>query len=368
MDLSSLLARPDRRHPAPSGLEALDFGRTDPTWRALLREWRELARTASIFSAPEFFALQLPLAARGEPLLAVAHQQGRMTAALPLIRRGATLFPLQTDHSHHHDVLGDGHAMAPLLAGMVRAGGWDVLHMEQVPEGSPLATRFVAEARRAGCRVELRPDRRCPVFALPSFEDHLKAKHRANLRRCAKKAGRLEYERVTAADARALADGLHIEALAWKAAAGTAIESDPAVRRAYEEMTRLAADRGQLSLSFLRIGGERAAFLLGIEHGGTLHALKIGYDPTFAEVSAGHLVVWQAALDAERRGLVTFDFMGKVDEWKLRWTESTRGTATVLVYRPTVRGLVEFALHEVIKPRAPEALQLLAHRLVAAEA
>ena len=92
--------------------------------------------------------------------------------------------------------------------------------------------------------------------------------------------------------------------------------------------------------------------------------MKIGYDPAFADVSAGHLVAWKAAEDAERRGLRRFDFMGQVDDWKLRWTEQSRGHVTAIIYRPTVRGVAEHVLRDVVKPLAPESVRLLAKRLV----
>lgn len=352
-------------HPSSDvSLEPLDFARDDAAFRSFVDAWRALAEAAPIFLTPEFFALQLPLAPDGEPVVAALREGGRLAAVVPLLRRGATLVPLKSDHSQLFDVLGAPHAMHALLEGMIAVGGWDVLRLEEVPERSPLVTLLVAEARHAGCHVELRDGHRCPIFALPAFEEHLKPKHRANLRRCAKKAGTVEYERITTADEQALADGLRIEAMAWKGEAGTAITSDPKVDRAYHQLARLAEARGELSLSFLRIGGERVAFLFGLEHGGTLYAMKIGYDPDFADVSAGHLMAWKAAADAERRGLRLFDFMGQVDEWKLRWTDLARGHVSAIVYRPTVRGVAEHLLRDVVKPLAPESVRVLARRLV----
>lgn len=351
-------------HHADVALEPLDFRRQDAAFRQLLAGWTELAAGAPIFLSPGFIEIQLPLAPPGERVVAVLREGGRVAAVLPLVRHGATLVPLRSDHSQLYDGLGSPHAMHALLEGMIAVGGWDVLRLEEIPEHSPLVTSLVAEARHAGCHVELREGHRCPIFDLPRFEEHLKGKHRANLRRCAKKAGTVAYERVTTADEQALADGLRIEAMAWKGEAGTAITSDPRVDEAYHRLARLGEARGELSLSFLRIGGERVAFLFGLEHGGTLHAMKIGYDPAFAEVSAGHLVAWKAAEDAERRGLRRFDFMGQVDAWKLRWTEQSRGHVTAIVYRPTVRGVTEHVLRDVVKPFAPESVRLLAKRLV----
>jgi CelD/BcsL family acetyltransferase involved in cellulose biosynthesis len=72
------------------------------------------------------------------------------------------------------------------------------------------------------------------------------------------------------------------------------------------------------------VAGQRIACLFTMEDGHTLYAAKIGYDPAYAAISHGHLMVAQSAADAERRGLKVFDFLGAATEWKLKWTDRLR--------------------------------------------
>jgi CelD/BcsL family acetyltransferase involved in cellulose biosynthesis len=315
----------------------------------LLRAWQRLAEPAPPFLDPELVAIQLPLAPPGEPIVACARRNGALVGVIPLVRAGRTLLPLRTFHSQLYDFLGDRDAATDVLGALAAMPGWDRLIIKDLPERSP----FVEAARALddGSHVVVTPTRRCPVFALDGFEERLTAKFRANLRRCARKVPDLVYERFTHYDRALFDEALRIEALAWKAAAGSAIASDPKVEHAYRAIARLTALRGEWSLSFLRVGDRRVAVLFAVEAHGTLYAMKIGYDPAFANVSIGHLIVWNVARDAQRRGLSLWDFLGHEDEWKSKWTDDARSYVTLHLYRPTARGHVDWALREVVKPR-----------------
>jgi hypothetical protein len=52
-----------------------------------------------------------------------------------------------------------------------------------------------------------------------------------------------------------------------------------------------------------------------------------------------------------------FDFVGRDDDWKRKWTELAHEQVCIQIYRATPRGLVRYALREVIKPRLPEQLR-----------
>jgi len=86
----------------------------------------------------------------------------------------------------------------------------------------------------------------------------------------------------------------------------------------------LFGPRGTMSLNFVTVAGQRIACLFTMEDGHTLYAAKIGFDPAYAAISPGHLMVAQTAADAERRGLKVFDFLGAASEWNLKWTHRLR--------------------------------------------
>jgi CelD/BcsL family acetyltransferase involved in cellulose biosynthesis len=149
---------------------------------------------------------------------------------------------------------------------------------------------------------------------------------------------------------------LAIEAMAWKGQAGTSINSDARLSTFYRALLRVFGPRGTMSLNFVTVAGRRIACLLSMEDGRTLFAAKIGYDPAYAAISPGHLIVDQTAADAERRGLETFDFLGTESQWKLKWTDRLRQHFWVTLHRPSVRGCARLVLRQAQESRLAENL------------
>ena len=337
----------------PAALLPFDKVRHSTDWQ----RWGELAKDAPPFLAPEFFALIRPLAASGEQLVAEAWNASRMLGALPLLRVGDTLRGLRSDHSPCFDFCGDDAAITAIWSCLRHDPTWTELVFDKVPSTSLLATRLPELAKQHGYPCVLRPDHAHPYFALPGFDARMPAKFRSNVHRCARKAAPLELERIAIPTHADLEAAAAIEAMAWKGAVGTAISSDHRVAHIYEAFGRLFGRRGRASLYFLRASGVRIATLFSIEDHRTLFALKIGFDPAYANVSPGHLLIWKVAADAEQRGLLELDFVGHEDEWKRKWTNQTHAQVAIRIYRRSLRGLTRYNLREVVKPRLPEPMR-----------
>jgi CelD/BcsL family acetyltransferase involved in cellulose biosynthesis len=327
-------------------LEPFDDVRASGAWRS----WVDLAGSAPPFLTPEFFALSQPLCDAGEALFVEARVGERLVGALPLVRQGRTLLALSSEHSPAFDYRGTIDGIDATWRALERDRRWDVLTLKNVPATSLLATRFVERARASGARVVLRPGARHAHFLLKDFESRLSSKFLTNLRRCERKAGGVELERVCVPGRSDFAEALAIEAMAWKGALGTSIETDPRVTHLYAALARLFGRRGRANLYFLRAGGRRVATLLCVEDDKCVYALKIGYDPRQAAVSPGHLMVWKVAQQAERRGLEQLDFVGHDDAWKRKWTDQVHEHVTPVIYRRSARGLALSAAREVVRP------------------
>jgi CelD/BcsL family acetyltransferase involved in cellulose biosynthesis len=320
---------------------------------AIWRGWAALAKSSPLL-LPELFVLQKPLVDEGEPLVAVALRGGDVRGVLPLLRQGRTLTSLASDHAPAYDYVGDPDAIEGVCAALMADRRWDSLVLDHVPTTSPLVARLPAVAWRHLCMPTVKPGQRAPYFELPGHQGRLSSKLRQNLRRWRRKLGDVELERIDAFSREALDEGVRIEAMAWKGAAGTSIGACHHTYHFYRALARLAARRGELDLYFLRARGERIAFLFALEDGHTIHGLKMGYDPAFAAFGPGHLLFSEVALDAERRGLLELRFHGRDDEWKRRWTPLTHDDVSIVVYRPTPRGAAWFLGRELIKPRLSE--------------
>ncbi len=322
--------------------------------------WRELSAHAPPFLAPEFFVLERPLSEAGEALLAQAWQDGALSGALPLSLHDHTLEALRSDQTPGFDYWGSADGLDAIWRCLLNDKRWDVMLLKNVPADSLLATRLVELSRKDGCLSAVRPGARHPFFELQGFEKQLSSKFFTNLRRCARKAGGVELERLTSPTRSVLEQALELEAMAWKGAAGTSIATDKQVAHLYAAITRLFGRRGRAALSFLVAGGERIALLFSVEDDHTLYALKIGYDPRLAAVSPGHLMVWKVAQDAEQRGLRQLDFVGREDGWKRKWTDQAHEQVSVLIYRRSPRGLFLWGVREQLEPRLPAHVDLRA--------
>lgn len=210
---------------------------------------------------------------------------------------------------------------------------WDVLRLQQVPEGSTTLEEFPRLAAQHGCRVGLWRSGDSPYVPLSgTWERYVKglpSKHRSNLRNRLKRLGQLgevSLEIVSSTEHldHALEDGFRLEAAAWKGQAGTAIRARPEACRFYTRLAQAAARRGSLRLSFLTLDGQRIAFGYYLQYGNKLYLLKPGYDPRFAPYSPSNLLCYLVLRDAFERGIAELDFLAAADPWKLDWTSAVR--------------------------------------------
>jgi CelD/BcsL family acetyltransferase involved in cellulose biosynthesis len=334
-------------------LVGLSEVRHQPGWK----HWLKLTADAPPFLGPEFFALAAPLSDGTDPVVASAWDGETMIGALPLVHDHRGLRGLRCDHTPGYDYCGHPEGVDAIWQALRRDPSWSELTLVRVPASSPLAIRLPSLATADGCPSILRREPAHLYFPLPGFAQRLSPKFHSNLQRCERKAGGVELERIAVPDRAAFDDALAIEAMAWKGAAGTAIEADPRAEHLYRALARLVGRRGRGALYFLRAGGRRIATLVAVEDRRTLYALKIGYAPHAYSLSPGHLLVWKVAADAEARGLQDFDFVGRNDDWKRKWTDRGREQVTIVVYRDTPRGLAHYAMSVLLRPHLPETLR-----------
>jgi CelD/BcsL family acetyltransferase involved in cellulose biosynthesis len=305
--------------------------------------------------------------------LLVAHRDGRLVAALPLVveRRRLAGMParlyrsLSDDHTQRFDLLlhpaDADDAAAALVAHLARARDWDALELQVILDDGGAADRLVEAARAAGLPIGAWPSMRSPYFALPAtvadLDQRLGAKLRGNLRRRAKKlaadVGPVTLERVDGAGVSAvqldalLDEGFALEAAGWKGARGTAIACDARLRARYLALAHAFAARGQLACYFLHAGARRVAFHYALVDGDTYYLFKPGFDPALASYGLGHLLVDAVARDLIARGLRELDFLGDDMPWKRDWTDTVRPHSFRYLFAPTARGraLAAWKLH-----------------------
>ena len=107
-----------------------------------------------------------------------------------------------------------------------------------------------------------------------------------------------------------------VEERSWKHPQGTSIANEPGARAFYEEVARLSAERGWLTVYVLTRGGVPVAHVMGVADRGRFLALKTAYDQEHQKSAPGAVLMWRAVEDAARRGCTAFDFLGDSAPWK----------------------------------------------------
>jgi hypothetical protein len=85
--------------------------------------------------------------------------------------------------------------------------------------------------------------------------------------------------------------GWQVEDRSWKGPAGTSVLKSPGSREYFLDQARELAQRGELQLSFLRLGGQPIAFEYGYRAGGVYFSHKVGYDAEFRDLAPGQLLM-----------------------------------------------------------------------------
>lgn len=324
------------------------FDALAPDWDALL----ERSGNDQLFYRHWFLATWLDhLGTDAQLCVATLHEDGRLVAALPLLRRRVRMHGLPVQalcsmgnlHSCRFDMLAeDPQRAAPaLLTRLLQEPDWQLLRLEDVPPDSR-ADALLPAARAAGLatgRWHSLVSPCVPVSAdADSFRRALGSKLRTSLRRRRQKLatrGTVRLGRVgggAGLDA-VLLECLAVEAAGWKGRNGTAIASEPGTRGFYTGVAREAARNGALALWTLRVDGRLVAFQLAIEHGRRVLLLKQGYDEAFADCGPGQLLMEDVLEDCARRGLAELDLLGDDAPAKRTWTAHARQHAWLFVMR-----------------------------------
>jgi CelD/BcsL family acetyltransferase involved in cellulose biosynthesis len=334
--------------------DLIEFAQMGPVWDALVRA----ANPSHPFLTHDWFmSWWLAFGANCRlHILVLSDEDGRPIAIAPLMRRRTRMFglsveliePMLNDHTPRYEFILASRPSASCRAiwEHLRDGpcAWHLLFARQLPSGSVTLETLAECAEQDGFLVARREGDLSPYVPFEgSWERYyatLSRNHRSKVNKGLNRLRRMadvRLEVVAAPDAvePALAEGIAIEAAAWKSRHGTAIASDPGVSRFYREYARRAAEAGTLRLLFLDVGGRRAAFAYAIESGNRLFVLKAGYDPEFARYSPYNLLCALVFQDAFARRLDEYEFLGGNEDWKQHWTPHVRRHEWLYVFAPT---------------------------------
>lgn len=315
-----------------------------------LRAWERLAAEAGSLPTQDAAWTIASLACfPGEPRILDLGDPPELRAIAPLVRHGSTLeLAGGRELGEPVDLLAASpDALAELADELARRGRPIVL--ERVPARSPtIAALRAAFGGRA--RIRLEEAVSSPMLELgESWAEPgggLSSSRRSALRRSRRKAekhGEVEVELRSPKpdEVEALLDeAFAVESRSWKGEEGTAVVFVPKMNAFYRRYAAELAQRGQLRLEFLRIGGRTVAMQFAAGWSNRHWLFKIGYDAAYAAGSPGQLLLAASIADAARAGLASYEFLGSREAWTDVWTEQVEPCVRVTVLPRSPRSAV----------------------------
>ncbi len=242
-------------------------------------------------------------------------------------------------------------------------GGWDVLDLVDLREGS-LTVKVLQEAfSELAVRVAERCV--CPYETFTPgepFEAFLKRTGRRDnyLRRrkwLEKQEGyRIERTERPGALAAPMADFFRLHEARWAADGGSQGIQGKSIEAFHRDATQLLAERGQLRLYTMKIGGQAVASVYGILYRDTFIYYQSGYDPEWRNRSVGLVLVGETFKDAIESGFKEYDFLRGTETYKSDWTTKQRRTVAVRIHATHGAGSW-FTRHEELARGAREVVK-----------
>ena len=330
--------------------DAAGFSALEGRWQALLAHtaWHSLfQRWEWQFTWWESFG--------GELWIGVVRDGEQDVAILPFVGRHSLamrrLSLIGAPHSDYLDLIvreGYAEAVAELLFKVfVPAVGRVVaLELDAMNDRSALREPLLQRAQQLGWRLRPR-EKRCPYIPLPATWDEylsdLSASSRYTLRRKCRAVARRDdvvfgCERDGELLDRRLGDFVTQHQTLWQQRGRPGAFADERFEQFHRRVARRLARQGMLRLHYLEIGGVPVASYYLYHYQGVSAYYLSGFDPDYAELSPGVVLLAEALRQAIGEGAQEFDLLRGEGTYKFHWTKLFRLNRSVVLLRPGVVG------------------------------
>ncbi len=316
---------------------------TGPLWFATLTQVFERARSARIVVLREGADIVGLLPVYAEP----GRRACQRLVAVTELYGGRNGFLLRRP---------DPQLLAALLRGARQAfGGWQSLRTMLV-EGSVSARLLEQVVGSSGFRAVDEAGWESPYFPVlddaTAFSAGMSKGLRQTIRTASNKLrplGKLKFVEISGPDAAAHAIEaiLAVERLSWKHAAGTAITCIPEQEAFYRSLFPQALATGLVYGQVLTLDDSPIAFNFGLIRSGVYSCLKHSNTQEHQPLSPAQVLNANLVDRLRERGVRMYDYMGKAEPHKLRWSAQTAAyiRRPVWIYSDTACGRVGHATH-----------------------
>jgi CelD/BcsL family acetyltransferase involved in cellulose biosynthesis len=325
-------------------------------WDALTERLR-----AGPFLSPDWIAAHWSCFGSGRLAIIAVRRDRRLSAVLPLARRGKTARSVTNGQTPQFGVLAEDDELTAHALAALATHGVSRLELSYVDRQDPLAG---AVRRHAAAHGELLVERvmlHAPYIeldgSLADYRARRKSSFKADLRRRNRRLSEQGEVRLDVRDGsrelgRLLAEGWELEASGWKDRLATAVVARTETLRFYAEVARHAAERGRLRLFFLRLDETPIAFIFALQQRGVLYLMKGGFDPARSRVSPGQLLLERVIEQAFAIGLDRIELLGGDEAYKLAWADAVHERVLLQSFgRSPVRSM-QWAAHAYGRPLA----------------
>jgi CelD/BcsL family acetyltransferase involved in cellulose biosynthesis len=274
-------------------------------------------------------------------------EAGETVGIVPLVLRSeptkigpirALTYPLDDWGSFYGPVGGDRRGLLQTAMCHVQESprDWDVVDLRWVHAGENSGDWVLEAMAAAGMKTYRRPRTVVPIARLAgdweSYWATRTGSTRSNLRRYERKVaaiGKVEHIRFRPAaswceqvDPRWDLYGIceRLAALSWQgdSTSGTTLSHEdvrPYLRVQHERAVR----SGAIDINLLRVNGRDVAFQYNYHFGGRVSNLRLGFDPEFAKLGVGKVLMMHVLRDSCARGDSIYDFLPRHVEAKRRF-------------------------------------------------
>jgi CelD/BcsL family acetyltransferase involved in cellulose biosynthesis len=364
---------------AATPTSAIHISTVDTTegFAALAAEWEALqseAEPTSIFASFDWQHLWWTWYGRGQALrLLVARAGGALVGVLPVyIQTQAMLrWPVRllrlvgTGGDTFPDDLGpvlakgrEAEVARALAEAVMRLGGWDVLFLQDMNPRCPFTAELEAAVRRARLPMQTgRSERIAYVDLPPTWEAWLQSLHRdrryriKNIRK--KLLAAHKDARFFMWDDPATLDAgvdrlVHLHHKRWSQAGQTHAFSSKEYVGFHRAVMRACLTKNRLRLYCLELGGQVVAMFYFYKFRDRVYLMQSGFDPDFASVKPGQVLLGYVVEHAIGEGHTVLDFLRGDHRYKDELATGERETVFVTAFRWRPGALVYRARREVL--------------------
>lgn len=216
-------------------------------------------------------------------------------------------------------------------------GRWDMLVLSDVLESALVLRVIQGELRARKTLLDLAPAQQCPYLSLPdrhdAFLQSLGGETRSALKRRTRKLTQMGAEVGRVESAEALTPQLEtlfgLHGKRWGLRGRTGNLAQQHIREFHLDVARHFLDKGWLWLYSLRLNDAIVASLYTYRYGGKIYYYQSGFDPDWAAISPGFVLMGRCIEDAIGDKLTEFDYLRGLEAYKDRWTRTRRSTLTL---------------------------------------